>query len=119
MEWAAKLAEAVAGDLLLVHAVGLLAHVEGTASPVSANDHREDLRRQLEEWSAPARERGVAHRAELIDGEPVTVLLDAVDREHAAGVVVGSRGVGLAQTLLGGTSLHLTMQSSVPVTVVP
>ena len=120
VEWAAELVDAVDGDLVLVHAVGLLAHLEPGAPPVSANDHRGELARRLEQqWAAPARRLGVPYRALMIDGEPVTVLAEAAVREGADAIVVGSRGAGLAQTLLGSTSMHLTMKSPLPVTVVP
>jgi nucleotide-binding universal stress UspA family protein len=54
------------------------------------------------------------------DGDPVDVLLAAVDDEHADLLVVGSRGVGGRPELaLGSTSLRVLRAARVPVLVVP
>jgi nucleotide-binding universal stress UspA family protein len=59
-------------------------------------------------------------RIVVLDGDPIDVLLDVATREHAAAVVVGSRGVGATPSLaLGSTSLHLVQESPVPVLVLP
>jgi nucleotide-binding universal stress UspA family protein len=56
----------------------------------------------------------------LRDGHPIDVLLGAAHDEHAALIVVGSRGVGANPALaLGSTSLRVLQASRVPVLVVP
>ena len=120
MEWAAELTDALDGDLVIVHAVGLLAHLEPDAPAISTDDHRNELAARLEElWAVPARTARVPYRAYLVDGEPVGASCRTAEHEDADAIVVGSRGVGLAETLLGSTSMHLTMRSSIPVIVVP
>ncbi len=111
---AADLAEAVHGELVVVSAVGLLAHA------TSPGNH-ELLRAQLEhEWTAIARRPGIAVRTELRDGNPVSVLLAVADEVDADIIVVGSRGFGgFPELLLGSTSTQLAQHARRPVLIVP
>jgi nucleotide-binding universal stress UspA family protein len=71
-------------------------------------------------WCAPLARSGSRHRVEVRDGDPVDVLLAAVEDEHADLLVVGSRSVGGRPELaLGSTSLHVLRAARVPVLVVP
>ncbi|MFM7537269.1 MAG: universal stress protein [Acidimicrobiales bacterium] len=99
--------ERFAPTWLLVHALGML---EGA--------HRVEVIARFEDWLAPLA--AVPHRGLAVDGGPVTVLLEAAERENADLVVVGSRGVGGHPDLLLGSTSHQVIQlSRRPVVVVP
>jgi nucleotide-binding universal stress UspA family protein len=119
-KWAAGLARAVDAEVIAVHALGLL-HRSTTGAVVGSDTHREEIRREFEDsWCAPLRDAGVAYRAALREGNPVTALLESVDEFHADLVVVGSRGVGgFPGLLLGSTSTQLAQHMRRPVVIVP
>ena len=119
--WAAALAAAVGAEVLAVHAVGLLEHLADDGEAVPAEQHRQELADTLSrQWCAPLLEAGVAHRAELRDGNPVSVLLAAGDDVDADILVVGSRGLGgYPELLLGSTSTQVAQHAHRPVLIVP
>jgi nucleotide-binding universal stress UspA family protein len=117
--WATGLGEALGAEVVAIHALGLLDRWHDPDA--SARSWRRTLCGLVERtWCAPlARSRGT-HRVEVRDGDPVDVLLAAVDDEHADLLVVGSHGVGNRPELaLGSTSLHVLQAARVPVLVVP
>jgi len=118
--WAAELAKAIGCEVIAVHALGLLVHLENSTIAPS-EDHRAEVRALLDEkWTEPLRVGGVVHRNLVLDGNPVTALMTAADEEDADLMVVGSRGTGgFAGLQLGSTSLQLVQHSSRPVVVVP
>ncbi len=119
LRWATGLGEALAAEVVAIHALGLLDRWHDPDA--SARSWRRTLCALVERtWCAPlARSRGL-HRVEVRDGDPVDVLLAAIEDEHADLLVVGSRGVGDRPELaLGSTSLHLLQAARVPVLVVP
>jgi nucleotide-binding universal stress UspA family protein len=121
LRWAVELAVQLSAALVVVHAIGLLAHLHGAEPAVAAQSHREELRRAFEwEWCAPARDSGLRWQPLLIDGEPVSVLLDASNRCKADLIVVGNRGTGDKDALvLGSTSHRVAEHASRPVVIVP
>lgn len=119
LAWAVRLGEALGAEVVAVHAVGLLETAHPVGQPADAwraglldvADHQ---------WCARLVDARLAHRIEVVDGPAVDVLLDAAEREHAALVVVGARGVGsLPELALGSTSLRLLQAARVPTLVVP
>jgi nucleotide-binding universal stress UspA family protein len=118
--WAATLAGAVGAEVVVVHALGLL-HRTASGATVASDLHREDIRTELEAaWCAPLRDAGVAYRAELREGNPVTALLDAAGDADADLLVVGSRGVGgFPGLMLGSTSTQLAQHTRRPLVIVP
>jgi nucleotide-binding universal stress UspA family protein len=119
LRWASRLAMVRDREVVAVHALGLLETLDGQV--VSADAHRAEIEDLVQrEWCAAACTRDTPLRVVVLDGDPVDVLLDVARREHAAAVVVGSRGVGATPSLaLGSTSLHLIQESTVPVLVIP
>lgn len=110
--WAAELAGRIDAEVVAVHALGLLEHLEPGA----------DLEAVFEErWCAPLAERPeVRARRVIEDGPPAMVLLRLADQEAVDLVVVGSRGVGgFDELLLGSTSTQVMHHARVPVTVIP
>lgn len=107
-DWAAQLAGALGAELVLVHAVGLLEHRDDP-------DHRD-----ASEWLGRLRASSVSLERVIRDGDPVMVLESVAAERGADLVVVGSRGIGGAPSLLlGSTSSQLLQRSTVPVVVVP
>jgi len=119
LRWAVALAEALGAEVVAVHAVGLLEDLHDPGVPEHA--WRAGLRHVVETtWCAPLAKARCPHRVELRDGHPVDVVLGAADDEHAALLVVGSRGVGTNPAMaLGSTSLRVLQAARVPVLVVP
>jgi nucleotide-binding universal stress UspA family protein len=119
LRWALGLGETFDGEVVAVHAVGMLDEVHDRDVP--PGEWRADLRDLVENtWCAQAARATCAHRVDLRDGPPVDVLLRATDDEQADLLVVGSRGVGVNTALaLGSTSLRVLQSARVPVLVVP
>jgi nucleotide-binding universal stress UspA family protein len=119
LRWASRLGEALGAEVVAIHALGLL---DRWLDPdASARSWRRTLCALVERtWCAPLAQSGGTHRVEVRDGDPVDVLLAAVEDEHADLLVVGSHGVGGRPELaLGSTSLHVLQAARVPVLVVP
>jgi len=117
---AAWLGPLVDAEVVAVHAVGLLDDVHDPGEETGA--WRSRLHdRVARTWCAGLAEAGTPHRVVVRDGPGVDVLLAVAQDEHAALVVVGSRGVGATDPAqaLGSTSLHLLQVARCPVLVVP
>lgn len=121
VRWAAGLAAALDAEVVAVHALGLLDRLEPDGPLVPTQPHRDEIAEQVRtEWSAPLDEAGVTHRCLLHDGNPVDVVLHAIEEVGADLVVLGSRGVGGSPALLlGSTSSQVARQATCPVTIVP
>jgi nucleotide-binding universal stress UspA family protein len=119
LAWAVRLGEALGAEVVAVHALGLLETAHPLGQPADA--WRAGLLDLMDyRWCARLVDARLAHRIEVVDGPAVDVLLEAAEREHAALVVVGARGVGSRPELaLGSTSLRLLQGARVPTLVVP
>jgi nucleotide-binding universal stress UspA family protein len=53
------------------------------------------------------------------DGVPAEIITHVAEEQHAALIVVGSRGIGMATHLLGSTSEAVLARASIPVLIVP
>lgn len=120
LEWAMMFAQGFGAELLVLHAVGLLAQV-GEEPPQPSQGHLDELRQAFEDdWCAPLAGSSIRRRLLLADGPPVLALLEAAEREAADLIVVGRRGVGgFPEILLGSTSHQVVERSRRPVVIVP
>jgi nucleotide-binding universal stress UspA family protein len=120
LTWAAALVEGTSGEIVAVHALGLLAQI-GDESVVPSVGHRDQVVALLEHhWCRPLVEAAAAYRCVVIDGDPVTALLRAAREASADLVVVGRRVAGGHPGLvLGSTSQQVVSQADRPVVVVP
>jgi nucleotide-binding universal stress UspA family protein len=120
LETAAQIASALGTSVVAVHALGLLAVIDGNKVP--AAEHRDELEDHLRaRWCAPLDETLSGRwSAELIDGSPSLALLTAVADHQASFVVVGARGVGgHPDLMLGSTSHQVIQHAACPAIVVP
>jgi uncharacterized protein len=119
VRWASRLTSTLGGEIVVVHALGLLEHLEGNL--VVAHRHRAEIEQVLEnEWSAPLGRDGTPVQTIVQDGHPVDVLLGVAESIDADLLVMGNRGSGASPDLaLGSTSLHVLRAAEVPVLVVP
>ncbi len=119
LDTAILLASSIGSELVAVHALGLMTVIDGEHVP--SFDHRDEVERLLtDEWVAPVEAAGVAHRAELLDGNPSEVLVHLAEDLQPAFLVVGARGIGEnIDRELGSTSFHVMRHATCPVVVVP
>lgn len=119
VDWVADLAEATGAEVVAVHALGLLEHLDDEAVP--AQSHRGEIGQLFEStWCVPLDRDGISCRRVLRDGNPVSVVLSVADEEDADLIVLGSRGFGgFPEQLLGSTSTQVAQRSRRPVTIVP
>ena len=118
--FAANLARAIGVDLVVVHALGLLAHVGEAGAP--SHGHESEIEAELRSrWCSPlAAFDDVVWRAEIVQGDAVDGMLREADAVEAGLIVVGSHGAGNSEApLLGSTSHALVRNSHLPVIVVP
>ncbi len=116
---ATHLARSTGTQLLAVHALGLLAVIDGEHVP--SFEHRDEVDRLLrEEWCAGLADDELDYRVELLDGNPTEVLVHLAETVDPSFLVVGARGIGEnIDRELGSTSYHVTRHASCPVVVVP
>jgi nucleotide-binding universal stress UspA family protein len=121
LQVAVDLAEPVGGEVVAVHARGLLERF--TAGPVERPTcDRDALRERFEtEWCRILDDRGIPGRRVLREGAPVVVLLEVAREVDADLVVVGRRGAGARPggAILGSTSAQVVDDADRPVVVVP
>ena len=114
VRWAFALARPLEAEVVLVHAVGLLGHLEG--EDVTA-EYRDTVGRIAHECNFD-----IGHVSwQVEDGNSTSVLMRAAGPPvHADLVVVGSRGKSAhAGLMLGSTSLQLVERSTIPVVIIP
>ena len=92
-QFAALLASRIGAEVIGIHAMGLLdAWGDDSSSGKHLATSRERMRAQLEgPWRQPFVDAAVRHQVELLDGNPVHVLLTASLEFDADVIVVGGK----------------------------
>jgi nucleotide-binding universal stress UspA family protein len=117
LRWCADLVAETGGEVVAVHAAGLVEMIGGEAVPTfSHRSEIEDL--CVTVWCAQLASSGVEWRHAVLDGHPVDVMLRAADEFAAGLIVVGRRGHGNASGV-GSTSAELARRATYPVAIVP
>ena len=121
LSFTADLAQRTGGEVVAVHALGLLAHTGGEpVVPPPGHRHEVETKNCMMDWSRPLADAEVRYRSLVLDGPPIDVLRHAAESEGATVLIVGRRGSGSSSGLLiGSTSQQLVHQSDIPVVVVP
>ena len=116
--WAGAAAAQLGAELIVMHAVGLLEHLEGHEE--IAHGVRERVEALLSsDWSEPARALGASVICVTEEGPPVLAIPRVAEREAVDLIVVGRRGRSVGATLMGSTSHGLSQTATIPVVVIP
>lgn len=117
----------VAGDiarglqtrLVVVHAVGLTAMIDGRHVPTEG--HHAEIADQFASWCESVESTGIDDwEARLHHGSPVDTILRLVDEVGAALVVVGRHGAGTRpELLLGSTAHQVAERCPCPTLIIP
>jgi nucleotide-binding universal stress UspA family protein len=125
LEWCARHAGALDGEVVAVHAVEIPVYASSGApyvplAPLSDED-RERLRDVVDrDWCSALHDSGVDVRVVVADGTAATVVMKVGDDEGADLVVTGRRGLsGFKELLLGSTSHQLSHHLDRPILIVP
>jgi nucleotide-binding universal stress UspA family protein len=117
LRWACATAQAFDAAL---SAVTVFVPDQSELRPDVAAELRARTEADLERWCAGVDGGSSDRRRAVLEGDPRSALLDAVEHEDADLVVVGSRGLGpISRLLLGSVASALAHHSPVPVAVVP
>ena len=122
IEWAATHAERVGGEVVAVYILTYDQALMSDLPPIGLTKWRESLHRELNgPWTAPLRDRGVRHRALLLEDESVAKgLMKIAEAEDVELVVLGAHGEGnLAHRLLGAVTYRVSHNAHRPVVIVP
>lgn len=126
--WTAELARQLGARVVLVHVAPPLAPpIVGAGGYVMyvpqdvIDQNKADLQeRVITEFCEPLRAAGVAWESRVQEGSAPIVLADVATEVGAQLIVVGTRGQhAFAELLHGSTSHGLTLQTELPVVVVP
>lgn len=116
LRWACETATATGAGLIGVTA---FEPDQSELRPDVIAELRHRAESDLARWCALAEGASEPERC-VLDGDPRVALLDAVEKEAADLLVVGSRGLGpVSRLLLGSVASAVAQHSSVPVAVVP
>ena len=108
------------GVVHIVHAYSATPRVSEMISDAPAVNHRHEAEALLDGLVLSSDElMSCRFDTELAEGSPVEALLRIADEHDADEIVVGTRGVGRIQGLLGSVAHELLARSDCPVLVIP
>ncbi len=119
LNWTIALAQQTNSEVIAVHAMGLkpIEQDGRFLSPEEARHITADLLDSI--WCAPLKNSGVKHQNLLVEGSPVTALLEIAGELEVDLIVVGTRGHSLGEASLGSTAHRIIEDSPMPVVVLP
>ncbi|HXM53853.1 MAG TPA: universal stress protein [Candidatus Dormibacteraeota bacterium] len=125
LRWAARLAAASGGEVVVVHAVEPppddVRPLNLPRAILNEENWCEALTAEVEgAWCARLSEAGVRHRVRVVVGRAGPRLVEIAAEEHADLIVAGRGGQAeLADVVHGGVASYLTHHAPCPVAVVP
>jgi nucleotide-binding universal stress UspA family protein len=121
LSWAARMALATGGEVAVVHAIDFFPFAAASGIPQELYQNSLQQRdAEVNEWSRPLRDAGVAHRQIVAEGGPAGVILNALDGLGAQLAVVGRRVEADPPQLPMGSVAHRVIAfSPCPAVVVP
>jgi nucleotide-binding universal stress UspA family protein len=96
-------------------AVGRLSHLYRDIDEIG----REQAQAHAEEGAALAREHGFDARPRCAEGKAWRTIVAVADEEDVAAIVLGSRGLGTMERLIGGVSARVAVHARRPVLIIP
>jgi nucleotide-binding universal stress UspA family protein len=115
LRWACEAGQAFGSEVI---AIMVFVPDRSGLGPDGAAQLRSRTEADLERWCGGHGRKQLHPR--ILEGDPRTELLDAIEREEADLIAVGSRGLGeVSRLLLGSVASALTQHSPVPVAVIP
>jgi nucleotide-binding universal stress UspA family protein len=124
LEWCVAHANALEGDVVVVHAIDLPIVVAPLTTYIpmqsfSEVDH-EAVEELVQSWCKPLTDAAIPFRVELKQGDAAFAIMEVANAEDADLVITGRRGRGgFAELLLGGTSYALTHHLNRPLLIIP
>jgi nucleotide-binding universal stress UspA family protein len=119
LNWTIALAQQTNAEVMAVHAMGLKP-IEEDGKVLSPEEARHITAELLDSvWCAPLKNAGVKHQNLLIEGSPVSALLEIAGELAVDLIVVGTRGHSLGEASIGSTAHRIIEESKRPVVVLP
>ncbi len=119
LNWTIALAQQTNAEVIAVHAMGLKP-IEEDGKFLSPEEARHIVADLLDSvWCAPLKISGVKHQNLLIEGSPVTALLEIAGELAVDLIVVGTRGHSVGEASIGSTAHRIIEESKTPVVVLP
>lgn len=116
LDYAVELSDRLGASLSAVHA---FVPAFSEIPPEVVAELREDVTNELDEQCRAHLEgSGPLTESVMVDGDPRTVLLEAVAERRAGALVVAALGAGSVQKHLGPVAAHLASRATVPLVVV-
>lgn len=115
---AIELARPINAEVIACHAIGKLTRLsKGQLIPI--DEFRSQVIQEFEDdWCSELNASGLRSQKIIVDGNPVTTLLEIAEEEMADMIVLGSRTHSL-DSFLGSTCHQIIEHSKIPVVVVP
>jgi nucleotide-binding universal stress UspA family protein len=126
LAWAIDEAAAIGADIIAVHVIRPVLRpmfggpVADTAPHGSDRVPSHPRSRGAEEYAAPLKTSGIAHRILTVQGHPAAEILRVADDEDAALIVVGNAlHSTMSEIFLGSVAHELTHHAKRPMVIVP
>lgn len=115
---AIEMARPINAEVIACHAIGKLTRLsKGQLIPI--DEFRSQIVQEFEDdWCSELDTSGLRSQKIIVDGNPVTTLLEIANEEKADLIVLGSRSHSI-DSLLGSTCHQVIEHSKIPVVVVP
>lgn len=118
LEFTIDLAHSIGAEVIACHAIGKLTRFTD-GKVMTLDQYRETIIQEFEDtWCKQLNESGVRNQKIVVDGNPITTLLEISKEERVDIIVLGSRSHNI-DSFLSSTCHQLIEHSSIPVIIVP